>query len=48
VRRIASRYLGVKAGGAYVERGGDDLLVRLEPGELRGWDFADEYPYARQ
>jgi PPOX class probable F420-dependent enzyme len=40
--RIASRYLGPTAGAAYAERAGDDVLVRLEPGELRAWDFADE------
>src|SRR5215470_5751909 len=43
VKRIASRYLGVEAGSAYAERGGDDLLIRLEPGDLRGWDFADDF-----
>ncbi len=42
VRRIASRYLGREAGAAYAEGAGDDLLIRLEPGELRAWDFADE------
>jgi PPOX class probable F420-dependent enzyme len=42
VRRIASRYLGAEAGIAYAESAGDDLLIRLEPGELRAWDFADE------
>jgi PPOX class probable F420-dependent enzyme len=42
VRRIASRYLGPEAGGAYAETAGDDLLIRLEPGDLRAWDFADE------
>jgi len=41
--RIASRYLGREAGIAYVARGSDDLLVRLEPGTLRAWDFADEF-----
>jgi PPOX class probable F420-dependent enzyme len=41
-RRIASRYLGAAAGAAYAERGEDDLIVRLEPGTLRAWDFADE------
>ena len=40
--RIASRYLGPDAGAAYAARGEDDLLVRLEPGDLRGWDFADD------
>ncbi len=42
VQRIASRYLGRQAGVAYAERAGDDLLIRLEPGDLRAWDFADE------
>jgi PPOX class probable F420-dependent enzyme len=43
VRRIATRYLGEEAGARYAESGGDDLLVRLEPGELRAWDFADDF-----
>src|SRR3954449_13037700 len=42
--RVAARYLGREAGAAYVETVHDDLLVRLEPGELRAWDFADEFP----
>jgi PPOX class probable F420-dependent enzyme len=41
VRRIASRYLGPHAGAAYADGAGDDLLIRLEPGDLRVWDFAD-------
>ena len=43
IRRIATRYLGPEAGDRYAEGGGDDLLVRLEPGELRAWDFADDF-----
>ncbi len=43
VRRIATRYLGPEAGERYAETGGDDLLIRLEPGELRAWDFADYF-----
>lgn len=43
VRRIASRYLGAEAGAAYAESARDDLLIRLEPGDLRAWDFADEF-----
>jgi PPOX class probable F420-dependent enzyme len=39
--RIASRYLGHDGAVAYIEAGGDDLLVRLEPGKLRAWDFVD-------
>jgi PPOX class probable F420-dependent enzyme len=40
-RRLAIRYLGESEGAAYAEGGGDDTLVRLEPGELRAWDFRD-------
>jgi len=41
VQRIASRYLGAESGAAYAESAGDDLLIRLEPGDLRAWDFKD-------
>jgi PPOX class probable F420-dependent enzyme len=41
VRRIATRYLGEAAGAEYAETAGDDTLIRLEPGRLRAWDFAD-------
>jgi PPOX class probable F420-dependent enzyme len=43
VRRIATRYLGAEAAERYLELGGDDLLIRLEPGELRARDFADSF-----
>jgi PPOX class probable F420-dependent enzyme len=43
VGRIATRYLGPEAGERYAETAGDDLLIRLEPGELRAWDFADYF-----
>jgi PPOX class probable F420-dependent enzyme len=43
VRRIATRYLGAEAAERYLETGGDDLLIRLEPGRLRAWDFADDF-----
>jgi PPOX class probable F420-dependent enzyme len=43
VRRIASRYLGDEAGAAYADSGVDDLLIRLQPGELRAWDFVDDF-----
>jgi PPOX class probable F420-dependent enzyme len=44
IRRIATRYLGPEAGEQYAEATtGDDLLIRLEPGELRAWDFADDF-----
>jgi PPOX class probable F420-dependent enzyme len=43
VSRIAARYLGQEEGDRYAETAGDDLLIRLEPGELRAWDFSDDY-----
>ena len=42
VREIAVRYLGDEQGEAYADSGHDDTLVRLEPGRLRAWDFADD------
>jgi PPOX class probable F420-dependent enzyme len=42
-REIAVRYLGAEAGEAYAARAVDDLVIRLEPGTVRAWDFADEY-----
>jgi PPOX class probable F420-dependent enzyme len=42
VRRVAGRYLGREAGAECAERADDDLLIRLELGDLRAWDFADE------
>jgi hypothetical protein len=42
VRDIASRYLGDDEGSAYADRGSDDTLIRLEPRDLRAWDFADD------
>jgi PPOX class probable F420-dependent enzyme len=42
VRVIAVRYLGAEEGEAYVASAGDDTLIRLEPGNVRAWDFADD------
>jgi PPOX class probable F420-dependent enzyme len=43
VAAMAVRYLGPEDGRAYAEASsGDSVLVRLEPGTLRAWDFADE------
>ena len=43
VSRIAARYLGQEAGVRYAETAGDDLLIRLEPGNVRAWDFCDDF-----
>jgi PPOX class probable F420-dependent enzyme len=46
--RIARRYLGERGGTAYADSiEFDEVIVRLEPGEVRAWDFSDEYHLAR-
>src|SRR5215510_12786015 len=41
---IASRYVGDDAGRQFVnENTGEDLIVRIAPGEIRMWDFADDF-----
>lgn len=41
IRRIAVRYLGTAEGEAYADSAPDDTVIRLEPGHVRAWDFAD-------
>lgn len=41
--RIATRYLGDVVGRAYVKAATDDVVIRLEPGIVRAWDFADDF-----
>jgi len=42
--RITSRYLSEEEAAADVEAlRGADVIVRIEPGDIRIWDFADEY-----
>lgn len=41
---IATRYIGREKATAYVgSMTGEHLIVRLAPGDLRIWDFSDEY-----
>jgi PPOX class probable F420-dependent enzyme len=40
-RRIAARYIGEDGADAWV--GPDDVVIRIEPGVLRAWDFRDDY-----
>jgi PPOX class probable F420-dependent enzyme len=40
--RLAIRYLGEDRGRAAAASVGDDTVIRLEPGNLRAWDFADD------
>ena len=41
VRRIATRYVGERAAAHYDDEYGG-TVVRIEPGESRGWDFRDD------
>ena len=46
LRRMAVRYIGARHGNAYID-GFDpatQLTLRVVPGVLRAWDFADEAP----
>jgi hypothetical protein len=44
VTETAVRYLGPQEGAAYVDAAnGTGVIVRIEPGHVRTWDFADEY-----
>jgi PPOX class probable F420-dependent enzyme len=43
VTAMAVRYLGKEAGEAYASGSADSMLIRLEPGEVRTWDFSDEF-----
>ena len=41
--RIVTRYEGSDDGAADVEAlGGADVIIRIEPGDIRVWDYADE------
>ncbi len=42
-RRLAIRYLGEKEGTQFADDWQDDTVIRVEPGRLRAWDFADDY-----
>lgn len=44
VSRMAERYLGPKDGRRYAEAvDGNVIVVRIEPGEIRAWDLADDF-----
>ena len=42
--RIVTRYEGPEDAAADVEDlGGADVIIRIEPGDIRVWDYADEF-----
>jgi PPOX class probable F420-dependent enzyme len=48
VHRMALRYLGAEHGPAYADAVSqiEAVILRIKPGELRVWDFADEQDIA--
>jgi PPOX class probable F420-dependent enzyme len=43
-RRIATRYIGEEEAAVDTEAlRGRDVIVRIEPGQVRAWDFVDEF-----
>ena len=40
--RLSIRYLGPVNGAEYASRVGPGIVVRVEPGDMRGWDYVDE------
>ena len=47
--RLAIRYLGETRGTEYAGTLDDNTVIRLvpeAPGEIRAWDFADDFPWA--
>jgi PPOX class probable F420-dependent enzyme len=48
MHRMAVRYLGAEQGPAFADTAsqGETIILRIEPGELRVWDFADEQDLA--
>jgi hypothetical protein len=44
LRDMAHRYLGEEAGNTYVDSAGNEsVLARLEPGNIRTWDFEGDF-----
>ena len=41
-RRLSVRYLGPVKGKEYADKVGSGVVVRVEPGIIRAWDYVDE------
>jgi len=41
-RRLSVRYLGETNGNAYADRVDPGVVLRVEPGTVRAWDYVDE------
>ena len=44
IRRIGRRYIGSAADRMWAEDDDSGVVLRIAPGALRAWDFADDYP----
>lgn len=43
IRRIGRRYIGSAADRMWAEDDDSGIVLRIAPGALRAWDFADDY-----
>ena len=46
IRRIGRRYVGAQADAFWSDDDDTGIVLRIAPGDLRAWDFADDYPGA--
>ncbi len=46
IRRIGRRYVGARADEFWSDDSDTGIVLRIAPGDLRAWDFADDYPGA--
>ncbi len=46
IRRIGRRYVGAQADELWSDDDDTGTVLRIAPGDLRVWDFADDYPGA--
>lgn len=44
IRRIGRRYVGRAADDQWAEDDATGVVIRIAPGDLRAWDFRDDYP----
>lgn len=44
IRRIGRRYIGARADALWAEDDDSGVVIRIAPGDMRAWDFRDDYP----
>lgn len=44
IRRIGRRYIGAQADAVWAADDDTGVVIRIAPGDIRAWDFSDDYP----